>query len=269
MTTQSASKKRQELLAEIEKSTRKASMYHMLDLPDFGHRGKRKRPGARLDIILDHFVPDGKTILDLGCSNGFYCYQLAQRGGLVTGIDKNNEILDLNRKISAFYEWDIHFEEHFMDLEFFQSIEHYDAVLFLAVLHHIFNHTFVHPIEYCREIIEALSKKTNLLFFEIGQSGEPFAWSRKLALMEPDPKQWVLDNLFAGSEFDQIEVIEPPAFSNGLLGNIREGIWGLHRRWTVLPPRHFFRKLLMRLLVKFFIYDPRDTRYIFIARKNR
>jgi len=258
---------RENLRAEINKGLANVKIYQSLDLPDFRSSGKRKRTDARLEGILKCLDSAGKQILDLGCSNGYFCYELAKRGGTVTGVDKNEPVLALNRKIAAYYGWNIEFHDAFLDAAFFRNLPRYDAVLFLSVIHHIFNNTLRQPIECCRNIISILAEKTDLLIFEIGQSGEPFGWSRKLALMEPDPKQWILQNLFEGSGFNQIEVIEPPAFTLGALAPLRRRIWDINRKWTVLPPRNYLRKLVAHLLVKLFIYDPRDTRYIFVARK--
>jgi len=263
----SSSSSREKLRQEIDKGLAGVKVYQSINLPDFRSMGKRKKPDARLGIILKCLEPAKKRILDLGCSNGFFCYELAKRGGVVIGVDKNQEVLALNRKISAYYGWDIDFYDAFLDPIFLRNLPRYDAILFLSVLHHIFNNTLVEPIERCRQVIATLAEKTDLLIFEIGQSGEPFAWSRKLALMEPDPKQWILQNLFRGSGFNNIEVIEPPAFNFGALASLRRRIWEINRRWAVLPPRNYLRKILAHLLVRLFIYDPRDTRFIFIARK--
>jgi SAM-dependent methyltransferase len=255
------------LRAQINNELANVKIYQSLDLPDFRSSGKRKRTDARLESILKCLDPAGMQILDLGCSNGYFCYELAKRGGKVTGVDKNEPVLALNRKIAAYYGWNAQFQDAFLDIAFFNNLPRYDAILFLSVIHHIFNNTSRQPIEMCRNIVSILAGKTDLLIFEIGQSGEPFGWSRKLALMEPNPKQWILQNLFEDSGFTKVEVIDPPAFTKGALAPLRRRIWDINRRWTVLPPRHYLRKAIAHLLVKLFIYDPRDTRYIFVARK--
>jgi len=258
---------RDALRSEILKELADVKIYQSLELPDFRAKGKRKKTDARLSGILENLDPSGKKILDLGCSNGYFCYELAKLGGMVTGVDKNQPVLSLNQKIGTFYNWDVQFKNEFLDEVFFKQIPRYDAVLFLSVIHHIFNNSLKQPIDSCKKIISLLAQKTDLLIFEMGQSGEPFGWSRKLALMEPDPKQWILQNLFEGSGFANITVIEPPAFTQGRLALLRRWVWNLNRKWTVLPPRNYLRKLVAHFLVKIFIYDPRDTRYIFVARK--
>ena len=256
-----------DLLIEIKSDIKKTKIYQTIDFPDFKLVGKRKKTDVRLQVILDACDPAGKKILDLGCSNGLFSFELAKRGARVFGVDKNETVLSLNRKIAKYYGWDAQFDEGFLDLEYFRALPKYDCVLFLSVLHHTFNHSFVQPIDVCRETIKLLSTKTDLLVFEFGQSGEPFSWSRKLALMEPNPKEWILQNLFSDSDFTSIEVIEPPAFKYGKLSKIRERIWKFHKRSSVLKPGFNLRKILSHLLVYLFIYDPRDTRYIFIGRK--
>ncbi len=156
---------RNRLHNEISDQLLDVKIYQSLNLPDFKLRGMRKKSDKRLEIILNHLNPSGKSVLDLGCSNGYFCYELTNRGADVTGYDHNAKVIELNRNIVNYYGWSTHFKEAYFDLEFFNALDTSDAVLFLAVLHHIFNHTFVDPIAHCREIISILSQKTDLLFF--------------------------------------------------------------------------------------------------------
>ncbi len=205
-------------------------------------------------------------MLDLGCSNGYFCYELARKGALVTGVDKNSEVISLNNSIAEYYAWDICFREAFFDLNFFESLDNYDVIIFFSVLQHIFNHTSKHPLEHCRKIINILSRKCNLLFFETGQSGEPFRWSRKLGVMGTEPAAWILENFFEDSSFTDIQVLEPPAFTQGPKGRLTKWISEKYRAYT-LSPRLTTRKLLVYLLHRAIVKNSRNTRYIFVARR--
>ena len=87
--------------------------------------------------------------------------------------------------------------------------------------------------------------------------------------MEPDPKQWIIDNLFDGSDFTNIDVVDPPAFTKGKLASLRKFIWKWNRKISLLPLslRTIIPKAIIFFIVKIFIYDPRDTRFIFFAKK--
>lgn len=254
---------------EILSDIKTTKIYQTIKINNLTLKGSRKKTDSRLGIILDHLDPENKKILDVGCSNGFFCYELAKMGAIVSGVDKNKEVISLNNKITKYFGLNINFFENNVDLNFFKNLSDYDVILFLSVLHHIFHHCRQKPLELCNEIIKSISKKTNLLIFEIGQSAEPFTWSKKLFLMEPDPKQWIINNLFEGSDFTNIEVVDPPAFTNGKLASMRKFIWKWNRKISLLPLsfRTIIPKTFIFLIVKMFIYDPRDTRFIFFAKK--
>ena len=251
---------------DIERLLKRVKVYQSFDLPGIRVRGQRPRTDARLEIMLANTDFDGKTVLDLGCSNGFFCYKLAQAGARTQGVDKNAEVLGVNQRIAEHFGWDATFQAADIDLGYVEALDHYDVILFYSVLHHIFNHTDKDQVEACRAIIHALSRKCDTLYFEIGQSGEPFGWSRKLGLMGAKPRTWILDNLFAGSEFTDVQVVEPPSFTQGRLQRFRRRIAEAYRRYT-LSPRLGPKKLAVYLLYRVFVRDSRDTRYIFIARR--
>ena len=194
--------KKNKQLKEILLEIKTTKVYQTIKFNNLSLSGSRKKTDSRLSIILDHLDPKSKKILDVGCSNGLFCYHLAQMGAIVSGVDKNKEVINLNKKISEYFDLNINFYEDDVNLNFFNNLPDYDAILFLSVLHHIFHHCRQKPLELCNKIIKSISKKTNLLIFEIGQSAEPFTWSKKLLLMEPDPKQWIIDNLFDDSDFN-------------------------------------------------------------------
>jgi hypothetical protein len=181
-------------------------------------------------------------------------------------VDKNSDVISLNNKIAEYYAWNIRFKEAFFDLSFFESLDNYDVIIFFSVLQHIFNHSAKHPLELCQKIISAISRKCSLLFFETGQSGEPFRWSRKLGVMGTDPAGWILENLFEDSLFTDIQVIDPQAFTKGTKGKMTKWICEKYRAYN-LSPFLTTRKLLVYLLYRALINNSRNTRYIFVAKR--
>ena len=131
-----------ELLNEIKAKLKNVKVYQNIEFPDFSLKAKKQRinPEFRLQLF-DTFDVKGKTIYDLGCSNGFYCFELAKRGARVIGVDKNKETIKINRLISEYYDLEIEFiEDDLLDETFYTDrMEKSDIVIFLSVIHHIYN----------------------------------------------------------------------------------------------------------------------------------
>ena len=50
-------------------------------------QGKNEKKLKRFNSIFDQIQWDGKRVLDIGCNEGFFSFQLAQRGAKVIAID--------------------------------------------------------------------------------------------------------------------------------------------------------------------------------------
>ncbi len=258
------------LLREIKKKAKGVKVYQTIKFSDFELKGKlkerkRKRPDLRMQLF-DLDVKD-KLVYDLGCSNGYFCYEFAKRGARVIGVDKNKEVLELNKLIAKYYELDIEFiEDDLSDIDFYRErMKECDIAIFCSVIHHFFARKIIDPISFCRQILSEISKKTNLLFFESGQNGEPFNWSTKLNIMGMEPQNWILKNWLNSTEFRKVEVINPLGF-NGLLGNLRKFVSTTFRKTESMPQKPHLR-MVTYLLYKLFIKDPRETRYIFVCHR--
>ena len=91
----------------------------------------------RLDYIDEALSLQGKQVLDVGCGGGLLAESMAQRGALVTGLDRSPKALGVART---------HAEQNAVKLEYVESDaetwaqEHdsqYDAVTCLEVLEHV------------------------------------------------------------------------------------------------------------------------------------
>jgi len=257
-----------ELLNEIKTKLKNIKVYQNIEFPDFSLKAKKQRinPGFRLQLF-DTFDVKGKTIYDLGCSNGYYCFELAKRGARVIGVDKNKETIKINRLISEYYDLEIEFiEDDLLDETFYTDrMEESDIVIFLSVIHHIYKKTQKSPSLFCNKILQIISEKTETMFFETGQSGEPFHWSIKLGEMGLDPKSWILDNWLHETNFKNKKVLKSFLF-NGKRGRKKEFICDIYRK-SIFQPQHPFRNYFIYLLYRLFISDPRETRFIFICSK--
>ena len=79
----------------------------------YGYGGYKYIPGrwrsVAKKLIKTYKLKAGSKILDVGCSNGFFCYELAQMGAIVSGVDKNKEVISLNNKITKYFGLNINF----------------------------------------------------------------------------------------------------------------------------------------------------------------
>jgi cyclopropane fatty-acyl-phospholipid synthase-like methyltransferase len=160
----------------------------------------------RWEIIKQSIEAFGaKTLVDLGCAEGFFVEQAAaQCGCFALGIEGDVRRLSLaqasatlNRvKGSGF----IYAE---MTPEFVEKLPVFDAMLFMSVLHHIM---YERGVDYAREYMQRLrSKVAKFMIFDTGQSNETEnQWAKLLPDMGSTPHDWVSDFLKSAG-FSKVE----------------------------------------------------------------
>jgi tRNA (mo5U34)-methyltransferase len=118
--------------------------FHNLHLPDGTQTAPEHFLGdfpALMWRLLAPLLPadlSGWRVLDIGCNAGFYSFELARRGALVTGIDR--EPLYLNQANWAAREFDLADSVEFRQMQVYDlahSTESYDLVLFMGVFYHL------------------------------------------------------------------------------------------------------------------------------------
>ena len=201
---------------------------------------------------------EGKTVLDLGCSGGYFSFNLAKTAKQVLGVDGDKEVIDQNiLQVQQKNIDNIKFIHSRITSDFLLTLEKYDVVIFLSVFHHMLaaSDAYGWNTEDSRNTaIKTLSdirNRANIMVFEMGRSDEQYDWSSKLPKMLPDPVSWVINNVF-GEEFE-VKVIQPPVL-RGFLGIIR--YWALNNNSNSV----FFR--ILRRIVH---ADIRDKRHLFIG----
>ena len=81
-------------------------------------------------------LAEGDLILDIGCGIGYFASQLSKKHKKVIGVDMLSETIDIANKFNAATNIEyIHMDSH--ELEF--PDEHFDSILFLEVIEHVFN----------------------------------------------------------------------------------------------------------------------------------
>jgi len=118
--------------------------FHNLHLPD----GMQTAPDHFLGDFpsfkwreLAPHLPDdlrGWTALDIGCNAGFYTFELARRGAMVTGIDVNPHYLEQARWAAGEFGFNGRVQFHEMQVyDLAHREETYDLVLFMGVFYHL------------------------------------------------------------------------------------------------------------------------------------
>ncbi|HYX24348.1 MAG TPA: TIGR04290 family methyltransferase [Thermoanaerobaculia bacterium] len=97
-------------------------------------------PTFKWEQIRDHLPADlaGWTALDIGCNAGFYSFELARRGALVTGIDHDPHYLEQARW--AVRQYGLADRVRFEQMQVYDlaaTPEQWDLVLFMGVLYHL------------------------------------------------------------------------------------------------------------------------------------
>jgi len=112
---------------------------------------------ARLDPIIERLEPVGKTVLDIGCSDGYYSIQCANKNMKhVVGIDPDPlRIKRANFAKDMLKVSNVEFKVE--DLYKLKEDIQYDIILGLGLLHRIPN---------ILECLEKMSKLSNLLILE-------------------------------------------------------------------------------------------------------
>lgn len=140
-------------------------------------------------FIIRHYSDKKLKILDIGCNNGYFVYELARMGHTVEGVDACQKYIDKCTFLSNDYELDntptfktanIHtgnIEEH--------NLKEYDLILCFSVIHHMEDKfAFLNNISrVCKNIIFEMDDTTNseielkTFYFKvekIGFSNDPY-----------------------------------------------------------------------------------------------
>lgn len=95
------------------------------------------------DTIIDH-VGDvkGKRFLDIGCNTGYFCLELAYKGALTVGVDRNTHRIQVAKlQTENYYDVDLSRRTQFicgniMNMELKKNS--FDYVILLNTIHHLF-----------------------------------------------------------------------------------------------------------------------------------
>ena len=147
------------------------------------------------------------TFVDLGCAEGYFVQQAAERLGCVSlGVDADIRRLTVARTASSLNRTaGTAFMGAMIDAEFLAKLPTFEIVMFLSVMHHVM---YEHGVDYSLELLRKLrAKTTKALIFDMGQSNETsHEWAQLLPKMVPDPETWIA-NLLKSAGFGNVDLI--------------------------------------------------------------
>ncbi|MDD5032402.1 MAG: DUF1698 domain-containing protein [Patescibacteria group bacterium] len=133
-----------------------------------------------------------KTVVDIGCAEGFYVLQSAKECGCLSlGVEADIRRLSMAQSQTTSEKiMPAGFLLAEVDEQFIEKMPAFDLVIFMSVMHHLM---YSRGEEYCRNLLNKLRGKINkVMIFEMGQSDElENAWAAKLPDMGSDPHQWI------------------------------------------------------------------------------
>jgi SAM-dependent methyltransferase len=173
---------------------------------------------AKWNYIVKKHIPDvrGKRVLDLGCSSGVYCIELARMGAMeVVGIDRNalishrstntpprqdviaqakfvKKAFELLDGVSYPITYLAHDIGHLQDLE----LGHFDVILALCVVYH--------ELDRMPGLVAQLASMTDHLILQAsqGHGGELGKWANKIKQAE----------VLFGAGFTYVAIDDPPDY---------------------------------------------------------
>lgn len=146
---------------------------------------------------FSHFLPpEGPlSVLDIGCNDGFFVFQMAKRRGVCIGVDKDrNAIMVATARAALHNMQNAMFSQVAINKGNVSGLPDVDVVICLSVFHHWVYRLGLDEAKALLGMITSHAK--HFLVFETGQPEErETRWASDLAFMGSDSTAWVREFL--------------------------------------------------------------------------
>jgi 2-polyprenyl-3-methyl-5-hydroxy-6-metoxy-1,4-benzoquinol methylase len=171
----------------------------------------------------------GKSVLEIGCSEGYFSRELTKRGYEVTAIDKNSGYIAACRYLATIGGLKVDYKiSHWQ--EYLNDDVYFDNILFLSVLH---NDMKFMPIEDALKGLHLFRGKCFRLFLEVPNNEKEQDWSaEKYDFLDPKNidyicKEMVMVHKQTWQGWRPIRVLDKAV----PMGPISEKEWESHNKW--------------------------------------
>lgn len=148
----------------------------------------------RWEVIASHLPRREFSFLDVGSQLGYFVFRATEAGAFAIGIERCRDYFDVANAIgvrqgigqAAFINMEVNTKS-------VVTLPHTDVLCCLSVYHHWVREWGAIEAD---KILTELCNRTELLFFETGQSDEQgVSWSRDMSFMDADPEGWLKSHL--------------------------------------------------------------------------
>lgn len=167
----------------------------------------------RLELIDEH-VKNG-SLLDVGCSEGFYSFGLCKKCSPILAIDKEPDLIQTCKNIQQDHSITstIDFENIGLG-DVLEEDDFWDSCLYLSVHHHIMEQF---GCKTAKLMLKKLSKKCRTMFFDTGQKNEQNCAVHKWWQLLPsntDQEAWLRKYLEVNTIYTDIQLIGSSSIHN-------------------------------------------------------
>lgn len=175
----------------------------------------------RLEVIDGH-IQNG-SLLDVGCSEGFYSFGLCGKCSPILAIDRESHLIKTCKSIQQNHTIAsiIDFENIGLD-DILEEDDFWDSCLYLSVHHHIIEQF---GCETARLMLKKLSEKCHTMFFDMGQKNEHNCTMHKWWQLLPpntDQEAWLQEYLENNTVYTDIKPI-----GSSIIHNVERLLWKL------------------------------------------
>jgi len=219
---------------------------------------------SRLGFIKSKLDFTDRVVLDLGCSGGFFAFEISKIARKVIAVDGDPEIIERNKSVqNELRRENIDFVCAPISAETISNIGTVDITLFLSVFHHMLTVSDAYDWNrgvnsaHIDSMLTAVNRCTSTLVFETGVATEGYEWCARLPRLSCPLETFVINDVFRGA-YATVAVYQSPVPVN----------WVNKYVISRLGRPYEEDSRTISYLKRFFRFDSRDLRKIYIGSKS-